>query len=77
METAAFLDFENAEWFSGALSRSRWIALASTHDSPTDRFAVEFYLREQDMGVLAGKSSQQRKEDYADELSRRYAIFMV
>jgi broad specificity phosphatase PhoE len=47
METAAYLEFENAEWFS------------------------EFYLREQDMGVLAGKSSQQRKEEYAHELARR------
>jgi len=47
METSAYLEFENAEWFS------------------------EFYLREQDMGVLSGKSSQQRKDEYAHELARR------
>eukprot|EP01128_Nolandella_sp_AFSM9_P010030 TRINITY_DN678_c0_g1_i1.p1 TRINITY_DN678_c0_g1~~TRINITY_DN678_c0_g1_i1.p1 ORF type:complete len:296 (+),score=56.04 TRINITY_DN678_c0_g1_i1:46-888(+) len=31
----------------------------------------EFLLREQDMGILAGKSSMQREEEYSHELDRR------
>jgi len=32
---------------------------------------VEFYLREQDQGVLAGKSKQERKSEFLAELERR------
>lgn len=47
METAAYLGFPDATWFS------------------------EFFLREQDQGVLAGKSLTELKEAYAHELERR------
>lgn len=37
---------------------------------PNAKWHCEFYLREQDKGILGGKSHQEREQEYADQLWR-------
>mmetsp|Transcript_15386 Transcript_15386/g.17127 ORF Transcript_15386/g.17127 Transcript_15386/m.17127 type:complete len:316 (-) Transcript_15386:24-971(-) len=49
----------------------RAMETASLLSLPKAKWFCEFYLREQDQGVFAGKSKTERKRLYAEELRRR------
>ena len=65
-ETSALMNFKESVWYvEGLLLEEKLFSLISIKK----RFS-EFYLREQDRGILAGKSKIQREREFSDLVER-------